>query len=131
MISSICYFRLDLLKSVNMSSKPVAQIPPKLPSSPEVSSESPLKPDDIDRPACARAQAHEIIEGYLLIWIDAEINETLAGFGDSMKELRRTFNTIEIFRKSEECLEYVSSIKDQKIFLIVSENKLFEYLMIS
>ncbi|CAF2997071.1 unnamed protein product, partial [Rotaria sp. Silwood2] len=68
-----------------------------------------------------RAQAEDLVQNFFLIWLDAKIDESNEDFRNSIKQLRGTVNTIEIFRDSDDCMHYISQFKnDEKTFLIIS-----------
>ncbi|CAF1390096.1 unnamed protein product [Rotaria sordida] len=67
-----------------------------------------------------RIDTNEIIENFLLIWLDAKIDETKEDYQNSIKHLRRTVNTIETFQDIEECIDYTSKLQDKKAFVIIS-----------
>ena len=58
-----------------------------------------------------------IVENFLLIWFNVNTN----GFDkeDSLNQLRKLVNSIEIFSNPEDCLEYLSHISSEQIFLII------------
>ncbi|CAF4640350.1 unnamed protein product, partial [Rotaria sp. Silwood2] len=55
-----------------------------------------------------RTDTHEIVQNFLLIWLDANIDESSEDYHNSIKHLRCTVNTIETFQDTEECVDYVS-----------------------
>lgn len=61
-----------------------------------------------------------IVENFLLIWFNVNSN----GFDkeESLNQLRKLVNSIEIFSNAEECLEYLSHISSEQIFLIISNS---------
>ncbi|CAF3939895.1 unnamed protein product [Rotaria sordida] len=63
---------------------------------------------------------NEIIENFLLIWLDAEIDKSKEDYQNSIKHLRRTVNTVETFQDTEECIDCTSKLQDKKVFLIIS-----------
>ncbi|CAF3981589.1 unnamed protein product, partial [Rotaria sp. Silwood1] len=67
-----------------------------------------------------RADTNEIIENFLLIWLDGKIDESSKDYQNSIKQLRRTVNTVEPFQDTEECIDYISKLQDKKAFLIIS-----------
>ncbi|CAF1511762.1 unnamed protein product [Rotaria sp. Silwood1] len=67
-----------------------------------------------------RTDTNEIIENFLLIWLDGKIDESSKDYQNSIKQLRRTVNTVEPFQDTEECIDYISKLQDKKAFLIIS-----------
>ncbi|CAF3380844.1 unnamed protein product, partial [Rotaria sp. Silwood2] len=66
------------------------------------------------------AQAQDLVQNFLLLWLDGNLDESKEDFRNSITELRRTVNTIEPFRDADKCLQYISSFKNEKSFLIIS-----------
>ncbi|CAF1242959.1 unnamed protein product, partial [Rotaria sordida] len=67
-----------------------------------------------------RTDSNEIIQNFLLVWLDAQIDESTDDFRNSIKHLRQTVNTIEIFDDDNECINYITQIQKEKAFLIIS-----------
>ncbi|CAF1275312.1 unnamed protein product [Rotaria sordida] len=67
-----------------------------------------------------RVQAQDLVQNYFLLWLDGNLDESSKDFQNSIKQLQRTVDTIETFHDADECLNYISSFKNQKAFLIVS-----------
>ncbi|CAF4206188.1 unnamed protein product, partial [Rotaria sordida] len=67
-----------------------------------------------------RVQAQDLVQNYFLLWLDGNLDESNEDFQNSIKQLQLTVDTIEKFRDADECLNYISSFKNQKAFLIVS-----------
>ncbi|CAF2683234.1 unnamed protein product [Rotaria sp. Silwood2] len=62
----------------------------------------------------------KLFRNFLLIWLDANIDESSEHYHNSIKHLRCTVNTIETFQDTEECVDYVSKFQNEKAFLIIS-----------
>ncbi|CAF1216028.1 unnamed protein product [Rotaria sp. Silwood1] len=67
-----------------------------------------------------RIDTNEIIQNFLLIWLDENIDESSDDYLNSIEQLRRTINTIEIFHDTNECIDYMSQVQNEKSFLIIS-----------
>ncbi|CAF1081248.1 unnamed protein product [Rotaria sordida] len=67
-----------------------------------------------------RIQALDLVQNYFLLWLDGNLDESNEDFQNSIKQLQLAVDTIEKFRDANECLNYISSFKKQKAFLIVS-----------
>ncbi|CAF1396031.1 unnamed protein product, partial [Rotaria sordida] len=67
-----------------------------------------------------RVQSQDLVQNYFLLWLDGNLDESNEDFQNSIKQLQLTVDTIEKFRDADECLNYISSFKNQKAFLIVS-----------
>ncbi|CAF1352040.1 unnamed protein product [Rotaria sordida] len=61
-----------------------------------------------------------ILENCLLIWLDADFDESKNDYKQSMEQLRNTISTIITFTDADQCVDYLTDIKDEKVFLIVS-----------
>jgi hypothetical protein len=66
-----------------------------------------------------------VIENFIIIWLNVQSNEFDK---DSIKQLRKMINSIEIFSNTEECIDYFSQIKNEKIFLIISNSFNHEFI---
>ncbi|CAF1180167.1 unnamed protein product [Rotaria sordida] len=67
-----------------------------------------------------RTDKNEIIQNFLLLWLDAKIDESNEDYRNSIKHLQRTVNTIKPYRDTEECINYISELENEKAFLIIS-----------
>ncbi|CAF1452136.1 unnamed protein product, partial [Rotaria sp. Silwood1] len=67
-----------------------------------------------------RIDTNEIIQNFLLIWLDENIDESSDDHLNSIEQLRRTINTIEIFHDTNECIDYMSQVQNEKSLLIIS-----------
>ncbi|CAF4164299.1 unnamed protein product, partial [Rotaria sordida] len=62
----------------------------------------------------------ELVQNFLLVWLDEKFDESVDDYGHSIKQLRRTVNKIETFCETDECIEYILQLQNQKILLIIS-----------
>ncbi|CAM4901608.1 unnamed protein product [Rotaria socialis] len=67
-----------------------------------------------------RARPRRIVQNFLLVWLDANIDEGMEDFQKSLTELRNIIVTVEPFTDVDQCVDYLTSIDDQKIYLIIS-----------
>ncbi|CAF3300376.1 unnamed protein product [Rotaria socialis] len=67
-----------------------------------------------------RARPRRIVQNFLLVWLDANIDEGMEDSQKSLAELRKIFVTVEPFTDVDQCVDYLTSIDDQKIYLITS-----------
>ncbi|CAF3328453.1 unnamed protein product [Rotaria socialis] len=67
-----------------------------------------------------RARPRRIVQDFLLVWLDANIDEGKEDFQKSLAQLRKIFVTVEPFTDVDQCVDYLTSIDDQKIYLITS-----------
>ncbi|CAF1624156.1 unnamed protein product [Rotaria magnacalcarata] len=63
---------------------------------------------------------HRIIQNFCLIWLDAKINDTDDDCRNFISHLRRVANTINTFTDCDTCVDFLTGIRDQKTFMIVS-----------
>ncbi|CAF3461846.1 unnamed protein product [Rotaria socialis] len=67
-----------------------------------------------------RARPRRVVQNFILVWLDANIDEKKEDFQKSLTELRKIFATVEPFTDVDQCVDYLTSIDDQKIYLITS-----------
>jgi len=60
------------------------------------------------------------LQNFLLIWLDADLNENNEDFKNSINQLKRLVLSIETFTDAQECIDFLSNIENQKVFMIVS-----------
>ncbi|UJR19815.1 hypothetical protein I4U23_022948 [Adineta vaga] len=76
------------------------------------------KPNKVLIPEKPQPQV-ENVENYVLVWLDQSTGKAKNNEA-SKKQLKQVINCVKIFTDPKECQTYMSSIKDEKIFLIVS-----------
>ncbi|CAF3698829.1 unnamed protein product [Rotaria sordida] len=62
-----------------------------------------------------------VLENFLLVWLDANLNESDEDFKRSLQHLQHIVATITIFTDADQCVDFVSAIQDEKVFMIVSD----------
>ncbi|CAF1168642.1 unnamed protein product [Adineta steineri] len=60
------------------------------------------------------------MQNVLLIWLDSNINENNADCSNTIKQLKRVVNNINTFTNGEECVEFIQTINNNKVCMIVS-----------
>jgi tetratricopeptide (TPR) repeat protein len=61
------------------------------------------------------------IQNYLLIWLDGSIDvKNNEDCRNTIDKLRQVMNTVEIFTRQDECIDFINNIKEVKIFMICS-----------
>ncbi|CAF1286407.1 unnamed protein product [Adineta steineri] len=60
------------------------------------------------------------MQNVLLIWLDNNINENNADCSNTITQLKRVVNNVNTFTDGEQCLEFIQTIKNNKICMIVS-----------
>ncbi|CAF3513592.1 unnamed protein product [Rotaria sp. Silwood1] len=61
-----------------------------------------------------------VLQNFLLVWLDANFDESNEDFKNSIQHLRRIVASITTFTDAEECVDYLSEIEQEKVFMIVS-----------
>ncbi|CAF4820183.1 unnamed protein product, partial [Rotaria sp. Silwood2] len=61
-----------------------------------------------------------IIENFIIIWLDSDINEFAEDTRNSITRLRQMVNTIKIFNDVDKCVDFLTDIEDEKVFMIIS-----------
>ncbi|CAF1388399.1 unnamed protein product [Adineta steineri] len=64
----------------------------------------------------------ERMENVFLIWLNNNINENNADCNNTIKQLKRVTNNINTFTDGEECIEFIQTINNNKVYMIVSES---------
>ena len=73
-----------------------------------------------NRTAVLSRPVRRILQNFLLVWLDANFNESNPDFKKSLKYLRQVVASIETFTDTEECVKFLDQIKTEKAFIIVS-----------
>ncbi|CAF3812687.1 unnamed protein product [Rotaria sp. Silwood1] len=61
-----------------------------------------------------------LLQTFVLVWLNLNIDETDDVFRNSMTQLRRIVNSINTFTDPTRCINFLSRIKDAKVLMIVS-----------
>ncbi|CAF1526913.1 unnamed protein product [Rotaria sp. Silwood1] len=64
--------------------------------------------------------ARRILQNFLLVWLDANLQESDNDFKNSLQHLRKIVSSITTFKDAQECVSFLSEIKREKVFMIVS-----------
>ncbi|CAF1068390.1 unnamed protein product [Rotaria sordida] len=72
------------------------------------------------RSAALPQPARRIIQNFLLVWLDANVDESKEDFQTSLKHLRRIVASITTFTDAQQCFDFLSGITKEKAFMIVS-----------
>ena len=62
---------------------------------------------------------HRIVENFLLIWVDASIDESSKDAQNTLGQLRNVVGDVNIFTEIDKCVDFLSDVKDMKVFLII------------
>ncbi|CAF0793340.1 unnamed protein product [Adineta steineri] len=60
------------------------------------------------------------MQNVLLIWLDNNINENTADCSNTIKQLKRVVNNINTFTDGDQCVEFIQTINNNKVCMIVS-----------
>ena len=64
--------------------------------------------------------AKKVIENFILIWLDKDINESSNEYQNSIHLFQSFVNTIKLFSNSDEFHRFIQQIKDEQLFIIAS-----------
>lgn len=73
-------------------------------------------------------QEERIVENYILVWLNSNIDETNVDYHNSISKFKNIVNTIILFNNRDECLDFVTEVSDVKVFMILSDD-LAQYLV--
>ena len=63
---------------------------------------------------------HRRVQNFLLIWVDANIDQTNKDCQNTLKKLRSVVNDVNICTEPEQCIQCLNDIDKEKAFIIVS-----------
>ncbi|CAF1197768.1 unnamed protein product [Adineta steineri] len=75
---------------------------------------------DSIRNTALQEPARRILQNFLLVWLDANFDEINKDLKKSLDRVRRVIPFIKTFTDAQECIDFLSKIKREKIFMIVS-----------
>jgi tetratricopeptide (TPR) repeat protein len=61
-----------------------------------------------------------IAQNFLLIWVDASIDESSKDCQNTLAQLRSVVNDVNIFTQPDQCMQFLNGIHDEKAFVIAS-----------
>ncbi|CAF1627949.1 unnamed protein product, partial [Adineta ricciae] len=64
-------------------------------------------------------QSH-IVQNYILAWFDPHTEDDVQYRQNTISELRNVVNSISIFNDIDQCIDFVTDIEQEKVFMIVS-----------
>jgi tetratricopeptide (TPR) repeat protein len=68
-----------------------------------------------------RPSRPRFIQNFVLIWLDSNINDSNKDYQNSIVQLRRIVTAINTFTDTDECIDFLTEIKVEKVFMIVSD----------
>jgi tetratricopeptide (TPR) repeat protein len=63
-----------------------------------------------------------IIENFIVVWLDSDIKESNDDTKNFINRLRCMINSIKTFADPDQCVEFLTKVENEKVFLIVSES---------
>ena len=63
---------------------------------------------------------HNALQKFLLVWVDANIDESNDDCRHTMEQLRDVVDTVNIFTEPDDCVEFLDGVTKEKIILITS-----------
>ena len=61
-----------------------------------------------------------MIQNVLLVWLDVKIDEEKSDCQNTIRQLRRVFNTINTFTDAEQCIQFLENTPDENICMLIS-----------
>ena len=61
-----------------------------------------------------------IVQNFLLVWLHDSLDETKDDFQNSLIQLRSIVNTVHNFTNADQCVDFITDINDETIFMIIS-----------
>jgi hypothetical protein len=62
-----------------------------------------------------------MMQNFLLVWLDGSIDEdNNDNCRNSITQLRQVVDTVDTFTAVDECIDFITDIKYEKVFMIVS-----------
>ena len=62
----------------------------------------------------------QMVQNVLLVWLDGNVDENDPDCRNTITQLRRSMNTINIFHNSDECVDFLIDMQAEKICMIIS-----------
>ena len=70
--------------------------------------------------AALPSRTRKLIQNFLFVWLDANLNESKADFKNSLERLRNVVASIITFQDVKECINFLNKMSQEKVFIIVS-----------
>jgi hypothetical protein len=67
-----------------------------------------------------RLSKRRVLQNYLLVWVDASINETHKDCQHTLTQLRTVVNDVTVFTDPDACADFLGGVTDEKAFVMVS-----------
>ncbi|CAF1530829.1 unnamed protein product, partial [Rotaria sp. Silwood1] len=63
---------------------------------------------------------HRVLQNFLLVWLEADFDESKSNYKKSIQHLRDTLAIVTAFTDVDECIDFLTDIHDEKVSMIVS-----------
>ena len=73
-----------------------------------------------NRAAALLPGTRRLVQNFLLVWLDANLDESKTDFKNSLERLRNVVTSIRTFKDIKQCIEFLNEISEEKVFIIVS-----------
>jgi tetratricopeptide (TPR) repeat protein len=88
------------------------QINPALDQSTDVSGISQI-------PKASSRIQHQITQNYIVVWLNINTKNSNTNVDDSINKLQHVVNSVDIFTDSNQCIDFLTDVRDEKILLII------------
>ena len=65
-------------------------------------------------------RTRKLIQNFLFVWLDANLDESTTDFKNSLERLRNVVASIITFQDVKECINFLNEMSQEKIFIIIS-----------
>ncbi|CAF0837930.1 unnamed protein product [Rotaria sp. Silwood1] len=65
-------------------------------------------------------RVHRVLQDFLVIWLDSNVDESKNDFKKSIQRLRHIVASVITFTDVQECIDFLSEIKNERVYMIVS-----------
>jgi len=69
-----------------------------------------------------------ILENFIVIWLDSNMDHSDEDTSNTIIQLQSIVNSIERFTDLDKCVDFLTDIEDEKVFMIISDNLIQEIL---
>ena len=71
-------------------------------------------------PSDAFYPTQRIVQNFLLVWVDASVDESTSDCQNTLAQLRGVVNDVNIFIQPDQCIQFLNDVQNEKAFIIVS-----------
>jgi Tfp pilus assembly protein PilF len=69
-----------------------------------------------------RQTSFETLQGLIVVWLNIDLNQ-------NVDQLRLILSNLKIFNSSDECVDFITNAKQEKVFMIISSEFPFKYMV--